>query len=131
MKTVNGWKRRLGSETQCEVSVADGTPMAVKYAGIKAENIGGKSPYVTYATLTIGTPFTLPMSDNFRTGKCTYNPIIDVKPNSSYSGKHALAEASKYGVTNAEDGQYAMVFILYQPIRPKPTVSWHCPSSLQ
>lgn len=102
-------KKALGSETQCEVSVADGTPMAVKYAGIKAENIGGKSPYVTYATLTIGTPFTLPMSDNFRTGKCTYNPIIDVKPNSSYSGKHALAEASKYGVTNAEDGQYAMV----------------------
>ena len=102
-------KKSLGAVNKCDVSVDASTPMAVRYAGIKAENIGGKSPYVTYATLTIGKPFTLPMADSFKTGKYTYTPVIDVKPNSSYSGKHALADASRYGVTDAETGQYAMV----------------------
>lgn len=102
-------QKALGAATQCSVSVPAGTKMAVQYAGIKAENKGGKSPYTSYATITIGSPYTLPMSDSFKTGNYDYSPVITVAPNSSYSGKHALAAAKNYGVTDAEDGQYAMV----------------------
>ena len=102
-------QKALGAVNHCDVSVPAGTKMAVSYAGIKAKNKGGKSPYVSYATITIGSPYTLPMEDSFKTGTYKYSPVITVSPNSSYSGKHALAVAKNYGVTDAEDGQYAMV----------------------
>ena len=108
---INQWveKKELGANTNFDFSLADGTAMGVQYVGIKAENKGGKSPYVSYLTLTLGTPFKLPIAENFAGGKYNYTPIITVAPNTYYSGKCKIAKPEDYGATNSDADNYALV----------------------
>lgn len=108
---INQWveKKELGAETNFDFSLADGTAMGIQYVGIKAENKGGKSPYVSYLTLTLGTPFSLPIEETFAGGKYTYTPIITVTPNTYYSGKCKIAKPEDYGATNDDADNYALV----------------------
>ena len=108
---INQWveKKELGADTNFDFSLADGTAMGVQYVGIKAENKGGKSPYVSYLTLTLGTPFKLPIAENFAGGKYNYTPIITVAPNTYYSGKCKIAKPEDYGATNSDADNYALV----------------------
>lgn len=109
-------KQEIGPDTEFEFTVDPGTPLGIQYVGIKAENDGGKSPYVSYITLTLGTPYTLPMEEHFTNGSYNYKPIMTVSPNSYYSGKCDIVKPEDYGATNDSDNNYAL--------RSYPTNSW-------
>ena len=109
--TLGKWveKQELGAVNEFDFTVPASSPMDVQYVGILAENDGGKSSYVSYKTVTLGTPYELPMAENYTNGKFTYKPVITVAPNTYYSGKCSLAKPENYGATNDSENNYAMV----------------------
>ncbi len=109
--TLGKWveKQELGAVTEFDFTVPASSPMGVQYVGILAENDGGKSNYVSYKTVTLGTPYTLPLHEDFANGKFTYSPVITVSPNTYYSGKCSLAKPTDYGATSDSSNNYAMV----------------------
>lgn len=109
-------KQEIGPDTEFDFTVDPNAPLGIQYVGIKAENDGGKSPYVSYITLTLGTPYTLPMEEHFTNGSYSYKPIITVAPNTYYSGKCDIVKPEDYGATNDSESNYAL--------RSYPTNSW-------
>ncbi|MCM1221782.1 MAG: DUF6383 domain-containing protein [Lachnospiraceae bacterium] len=97
-----------GTSTTYTYTVEPGTPLDVVVIGVSAYNEAGNNGYVAAGQGQVGTPYTLPMADDFSNGWTELGPWLTSTPNSSYSDDYAIEETLEIGSFDTR-AQYIMV----------------------
>lgn len=75
------------SECEYVYTLPEGTPQALYIIGLTAENAAGNCGTVNYVQVLMGTPYELPMLEDFSDGGVTTSPWMFYRPDSSFSAE--------------------------------------------
>lgn len=77
---------------EATVSLNEGDPQNYYILGVMALNAAGQSDYIASGNVVIGTPYTLPMVENFPDYDATYWPIMSLTPSEEYQGTYWMVD---------------------------------------
>lgn len=93
------WKElaNTGKTTNYTYVCEPGDPLDVVLLGVASFNAAGTNGYVAGGQGQVGTPYTLPMEDEFSNGYFNLNPWLTTTPNATYTAEYATMETVEVG----------------------------------
>lgn len=92
---ADGWQFLDGvgyDVLEADVSFEPGQPQTAVTIGIMAMNAAGQSEHITSVSSIIGTPYELPIVEDFPGGYETYEPIMIQRPSQEYQGTYWMVD---------------------------------------
>lgn len=92
---ADGWKY-LGdagwNTLENLVELPEGSEQQILMVGVMAYNAAGQSDHISSLACVIGTPYNLPMLEDFPRYEETYSPIAQQRPTSDYNGSYWMVD---------------------------------------
>lgn len=98
----------VGTATSYTFVCEPGAPLDLVTIGVASFNAAGTNGYVSAGQGQVGTPYTVPMEEDFSKGYINLNPWLILDPNPSYSAEYEVMETVEVGNFDT-DAEYLMI----------------------